>query len=449
MHSGADPRPAASPHTWAAPTPTSPVEATVTVPGSKSWTNRWLPLAALATGTSHLHAPLDARDTRAMAAALRALGHTVTTPADGPWSVTPSPDWRSPAGPIDCDQAGTVLRFLAPLASLADGPVTFTGETHLGFRPLTGLLDALRSLGVRAQSAPGADGVLPLTLTGRLAPPDPADPRVELDARASSQFVSALLLAGTTLPDGLTITATGEVPSLPHVEMTRAALAHTGVRTEQRGEGSWWVEGKRPDPVDVTVEPDLSSAAVFLAAAAVTGGRVTVTGWPERTTQGGDHVRGLLERMGARCVLDADGLTVTGPAAHHVGGSGLHGIEADLGACGELTPVLTALCALADGPSTLTGIGHLRGHETDRLAALATEINTLGGEVRELPDGLEITPRPLHAGRFSTYHDHRMAMAGAVLGLAVPGLLVEDVETTDKTLPGFTGRWERLLGRTT
>lgn len=446
-HSGGSARPAVYP----APLAVAPLAATVAVPGSKSWTNRWLALASVATGPCTLTAPLEARDTRLMVQALRAFGHTVTEQADGArttrWTVTPATRWQAPTEPVDCGLAGTVLRFLVPLTSLADGPVTLTGDERLGHRPLTPLLDAVRSLGMRVtagagrggEDADGADGsVLPLRLEGALTPADPTDPRVEVDASASSQFVSSLLLAGCTVPGGLTVAATGEVPSLPHVEMTLAALQHVGVHAEQRDERTWWVEGRRPGPFEVTVEPDLSSAAAFLCAAAVAGGSVTVPGWPAQTTQAGDHVRDLLTRMGATCTLDERGLTVTGGA--------LHGIEADLSAAGELTPVIAATAALADSPSRLVGIGHLRGHETDRLAALATEINALGGEVEELEDGLLITPRPLHGGLFHTYADHRLAMAGALLGLRVDGVEVEDIATTGKTVPGFDRLWDAMVG---
>ncbi|OFS15005.1 3-phosphoshikimate 1-carboxyvinyltransferase [Kytococcus sp. HMSC28H12] len=443
-HSGGSARPAAYP----APLAHTPLNATVAVPGSKSWTNRWLALASVATGPCTLTAPLEARDTRLMVQALRAFGHTVTEQTDDAgtarWTVAPATRWQAPAEPVDCGLAGTVLRFLVPLASLADGPVTLTGDERLGHRPLTPLLDAVRSLGMHVTPGAGtgagaADAsVLPLRLEGALTPADPTDPRVEVDASASSQFVSALLLAGCTVPGGLTVHATGEVPSLPHVEMTLAALQHVGVRAEQRDDHTWWVEDRRPGPFEVTVEPDLSSAAAFLCAAAVAGGSVTVPGWPTQTTQAGDHVRDLLTRMGATCTLDERGLTVTGGE--------LHGIEADLSAAGELTPVIAATAALADSPSRLVGIGHLRGHETDRLAALATEINALGGEVTELPDGLAITPRRLHGGLFHTYADHRLAMAGAILGLRTEGVEVEDIATTGKTVPGFDRLWDAMVG---
>lgn len=435
-HTGGSARPAAYP----APLAHTPLNATVTVPGSKSWTNRWLALASLASGPSSLIAPLEARDTRLMVQALRSLGHAVaeSTDADGTvrWTVSPAARWQAPTEPVDCGLAGTVLRFLVPLASLADGQVTLSGDERLGHRPLAPLLEAVRSLGMTVE--PESDGsVLPLRLAGGFTPADPDDARVEVDASASSQFVSALLLAGCTVPGGLTVHATGDVPSLPHVEMTLAALQHVGVHAEQRDERTWWVEGRRPDPFEVTVEPDLSSAAAFLCAAAVAGGSVTVPGWPAQTTQAGDHVRDLLTRMGATCTLDERGLTVTGGE--------LHGIEADLSAAGELTPVIAATAALADSPSRLTGIGHLRGHETDRLTALATELNALGGDVTELPDGLAITPRPLHGGLFHTYADHRLAMAGAILGLRTEGVEVEDIATTGKTVPGFDRLWDAMV----
>lgn len=456
-HPGAGPRPAASPDGWPAPLAPGPLHATVRVPGSKSWTNRWLTLAALASGPSTLHSPLDARDTQLMAGALRAFGHDVRTDGGSTgatWRVIPAHGWHAPSDPIDCGLAGTVLRFLVPLASLAHGPVTFTGDERLGHRPLEPLLDAVRSLGLTVTAGvggpvrpgPGAHGdgdspagssVLPLLVAGALHPSDPDDATVEVDASASSQFVSALLLAGCTVHSGLTVRTTGTVPSRPHIDMTCHALQQVGVVAEQRDETSWWVEGKRPDPFEVTVEPDLSSAAVFAAAAAVAGGTVTLPGWPRSTTQAGDTIRDLLTRMGAHCELTDAGLRVTGGE--------LHGIEADLSAAGELTPVVAATAALADSPSRLTGIGHLRGHETDRLAALATEINALGGEVRELPDGLEITPRSLRGGSFATYHDHRLAMAGALLGLRVPGIEVQDIDTTAKTVPGFDRLWGAML----
>jgi 3-phosphoshikimate 1-carboxyvinyltransferase len=262
---------------------------------------------------------------------------------------------------------------------------------------------------------------------------------VRIDASGSSQFVSALLLAGARFDEGVTVRHVGPpVPSEPHVVMTVEALRDVGVVVDDEDHEVWRVEPGPVGALDVQVEPDLSNAAPFLAAAAVTGGQVCVPGWPQYTTQAGDHLRDLLDRMGTEVCLDREGLTVRGTGE-------LFGIDADLHAAGELTPVVAALAALADSPSHLRGIAHLRGHETDRLAALARELNALGGDVTETADGLVIRPRPLHGGLFATYHDHRLATAAAVLGLRVPGVLIENVGTTAKTLPGFTDLWRRMI----
>ncbi|MQA96168.1 MAG: 3-phosphoshikimate 1-carboxyvinyltransferase [Streptosporangiales bacterium] len=422
----------AHPPLWAAPAASAPIRASVTLPGSKSMTNRALVLAALADGPMLVRRPLRSRDTLLMAAALRALGTEVADAGDD-WSVTPS----APRGPakVDVGNAGTVLRFLPPVAALADGDVAFDGDAWVRNRPVGPLLRALRDLG--AEIADEGRDAAPFTVRGRGAL---RGGTVTLDASASSQFVSALLLTGARMTGGVRVRHQGPpVPSRPHIDMTLKMLATAGVRTQVSGGAEEWrVE---PGPIaahDVDVEPDLSNAAAFLAAAMVTGGTVTVTGWPHDTTQPGDQLRRLFTEMGGACALGGDGLTLRGPGRPS-------GLRADLRDVGELTPVIAAVAALADGPSVLTGIAHLRRHETDRLAALAKEINGLGGDVRELPDGLEIHPRPLTGGTFGTYDDHRLATAAAVLGLAVPGVLVENVETTGKTLPGFTDLWSAML----
>ncbi|WP_088319789.1 3-phosphoshikimate 1-carboxyvinyltransferase [Kineosporia sp. R_H_3] len=429
--------------TWAAPRAVEPVDATVALPGSKSLTNRYLVLAALAEEPSRLRAPLRSRDTDLMAAAVAALGADVvdvpttqalgaTAAAGDDWLVTPGP-LRGPAQ-IDCGLAGTVMRFLPPVAALADGDVRFDGDPRARERPMGPVVRALRDLGVEVDD--GGTGLLPFTVrgTGRVR-----GGTVRIDASASSQFVSALLLVGARFDEGLVVEHVGPpIPSEPHVVMTVEALRDVGVVVDDADPSVWRVEPGPVGALDVQVEPDLSNAAPFLAAAAVTGGRVFVPGWPQHTTQAGDELRDLLDQMGADVSLEREGLTVRGTGD-------LYGIEADLHSAGELTPVVAALCALADTPSHLYGIAHLRGHETDRLAALAHEINALGGDVTETDDGLVIRPKPLHGGVFATYHDHRLATAGALLGLAVDGVLVEDVATTAKTLPDFTGLWARML----
>jgi len=426
--------------TWAAPCADGPIDARVRVPGSKSLTNRWLVLALLADGPSTLRHPLRSDDTLRMVGALRALGAEVDDQDPRAWVVRPPEGGPRGGVDVDCGQAGTVMRFVPPVAALADGPVRFDGHPSARSRPVGPVLQALGDIGVKVREE--GHGTLPFEVLGPLEETTGAQPpHVRIDASASSQFVSALLLAAAAYPNGLLLEHTGPtLPSLPHIEMTLDVLTAVGVRIERPDPTSWLV---RPGPVhafDVTVEPDLSSAAPFLALAAATGGRVLVAGWPEVTTQPGERMREVLAAMGATTELTPDGLLTTGTP-----GGRLHGVDLDLSEVGELTPVIAALCALADSPSRLRGVGHLRGHETDRLAALVTELTRLGAEARELPDGLVIEPRPLVGAQVRTYHDHRMAMFGAVLGAAVPDLEVEDVATAGKTFPGFDRAWEAAV----
>ncbi len=416
---------------WPAPRATAPVEATVRLPGSKSLTNRYLVLAALASGPSVLRSPLRSRDTLLMAQALRSLGVTITD-EDDDWRVVPVA-LRGDVD-VDCGLAGTVMRFVPGVAALADGPVRFDGDAGARVRPMGPVLDSLRTLGVAIDDA--GRGTLPFTVAARGRVPGGA---VTLDASASSQFVSGLLLAGARYDEGVVVRHDGKpVPSQPHIDMTVEVLRAAGVAVDDGEPDTWRVQPGPVDGIDVEVEPDLSNAAPFLAAALVSGGSVTVQGWPDRTTQAGDGIRDILDAMGADVRLDGGRLTVTG-------GGRIEGIDVDLHDVGELTPVVAAVAALAGSPSWLRGIAHLRGHETDRLAALATEITALGGDVTETEDGLRVRPAPLHGGLFGTYHDHRMAMAAAVLGLAVDDVVIQDVGTTAKTLPQFTSRWSALV----
>lgn len=417
---------------WSAPVAEGPVRATVPVPGSKSITNRALVLAALAEDSSTLHAPLRSRDTLLMAQALRALGVGVAdNPADGSWTVTPAPL----AGPaeVDCGLAGTVMRFLPPVGVLAEGEIRFDGDPHARLRPMGTVLDALRALGAEITGE-----ALPFTVHGQGGL---GGGEVTIDASGSSQFVSGLLLAGARYDRGVIVRHRGKpVPSLPHIEMTVRMLRAAGVIVDTAEADTWTV---LPGPVtarDLVIEPDLSNATPFLAAAAVTGGEVTVPHWPAETTQAGDGIRELLGRMGCQVALTADGLTVRGPDR-------LQGIDADLRDVSELTPTVAALCALAEGPSHLRGVAHIRGHETDRLAALRAELSGLGCAVEETEDGLRINPRPLTGGPWQAYADHRMATAGAILGLVVPGVLVDDILSTTKTIPDFRGMWSAMLGQ--
>jgi 3-phosphoshikimate 1-carboxyvinyltransferase len=418
---------------WPAPVADSPVDAVIAVPGSKSVTNRALILAALATAPSTLRRPLRSRDTLLMAGALRALGAVIEDRGED-WYVAPGK--RLGPADVDCGLAGTVMRFVPPVAALAAGDVRFDGDPRARERPMAPVVDALRKLG--AEIDDDGRGRLPLTVRGKGAL---RGGEVLIDASSSSQFVSALLLAAPSFDEGVDIRLSGPpVPSLPHIWMTVEMLRAAGAQVEDEAPERWVVA---PGPLrgrDLTIEPDLSNAAPFLAAALVTGGRVSVRDWPRQTTQPGDALRDLFARMGGECVLGRAGLTLRGTGK-------VHGIDADLREVGELTPTIAAVAAVGDSRTTLRGIAHLRGHETDRLAALARELNALGGDVTETDDGLVIRPRPLHGGMFATYDDHRMATAAAVLGLVVPGIEVENVETTAKTLPGFTELWQAMLGR--
>ncbi|MFI1378777.1 3-phosphoshikimate 1-carboxyvinyltransferase [Embleya sp. NPDC020886] len=416
---------------WSAPVASAPVTATVEVPGSKSVTNRALVLAALADGPGYIRRPLRSRDSSLMVAGLRALGVVIEDRGQD-WYVLPG--GLSGPATVDCGNAGTVMRFLPPVAALADGPVRFDGDPRSYERPLDGVINALRDLGTRIDDE--GEARLPMTVLGGGGVEGGV---VHIDASASSQFVSALLLSGPRFNLGVEIRHTGgSVPSMTHIAMTVDMLRAAGARVDDAEPNVWRVAPGALLGRDMVVEPDLSNAGPFLAAALVTGGSVTVRDWPEHTTQPGDRLRSIFTAMGGSCTLGAAGLTLTG-------GTAVHGIEADLHDVGELTPVIAAVAALADGPSRLTGVAHLRLHETDRLAALVKEINDLGGDVNEIEDGLEIRPRPLHGGVFHTYDDHRLATAAAVLGLLVPGVEVENVETTAKTMPDFTGLWTRML----
>jgi 3-phosphoshikimate 1-carboxyvinyltransferase len=421
---------------WPAPLADHPVRGRVTVPGSKSVTNRALLLAALSGGPATVTGAPPTRDTALMVDALRALG--VPVDVDGEHVAVGEHAGFRGGGPahesrVDCGLAGTVMRFVPPAAALADGPVRFDGDPRARERPMGTVLDALRALGARI------DGDrLPFTVAATGALPGG---EVVIDASESSQFVSGLLLSGARYEKGVTVVHDGKpVPSLPHIDMSVAMLRAAGVEVDDADVNTWRVAPGPITPRDWTVEPDLSNAAVFLAAAAITGGEVTVVGWPERSTQPGVGILPVLEQFGATVVPTSDGLVVRGPGT-------LTGVDVDLHDVGELTPTIAAVAALAATPSRLRGVAHLRGHETDRLAALATELTALGGDVEETADGLVIRPAPLRAGDrpWRAYADHRMATAGTLVGLVVPGLRIDDVGCTDKTIPDFPGRWAALV----
>ena len=441
--------------TWDTPAAAGPVTARLAVPGSKSITNRALILAALASGPTRITGPLRARDTDLMTAAITALGATVAIdPGPGAGDAAGAgqaacdllvtPGWTDAPATVDVGNAGTVIRFVPPVAALAGADVAFRGDPRASQRPVGPLLAALAQLG--AQISDDGRRAVPFTVHGRGQLPGGT---VSLDASGSSQLVSGLLLAAPRYAKGAEIRHEGpRIPSAPHIAMTVAMLRAAGADVDAGGPGRggpvpdvWRVHPGELAPGVIAVEPDLSNAAPFLAAAMVTGGEVTIAGWPAASLQAAGLILETLTAMGASATPVPGGLRVSGPGS-------ITGITADLSEIGELTPVLVALAALADGPSVFTGVGHIRTHETDRLAALAGEIGALGGQVTELPDGLAIEPRPLRADGtvFDSHDDHRLVMAAAVLGLAVPGLRVGNAATVGKTFPGFTGLWRQMLG---
>ena len=418
----------------------TPVDISVVIPGSKSVTNRALILASQAASPSTLRRPLISRDSELMVAGLKALGIGIvetTAVVDGneelQWIVTPAP--MRGGVRVDVGNAGTVMRFLPPLAALATGEVIFDGDPRSYERPLGPVIKALEELGVSIDHEDRYSLPLKLNGTGKI---DGGE--ITIDASESSQFLSALLLVAPSFTKGITVKHKGGLlPSMPHIEMTVDMLRQFGATVEVDSIAQTWsVKPGALHGLDLVIEPDLSNAAPFLSIAMVCGGRVSIADWPKKTTQPGDQLRTILADMGAQFSFGDNGLTIIGTGK-------IHGIDVDLHDVGELTPSIAALAALADSPSHLRGIGHLRKHETDRLAALTREINALGGNVTEEETALHITPAPIHAGVFHTYDDHRLATAGAVLGLVVKGIEVENIATTRKTLPDFPGLWSSLL----
>ena len=432
---------------WPAPQITAEPGATasVAIPGSKSLTNRYLILAALASSPSRLYSLLNSRDSALMIKALESLGASFTplgssTDSQLNLEVTPlSRERPAQNKQIDVGLAGTVMRFVPALAALIPGSYHFDGDPHARQRPMAPVIEALKSLGISIEDQGRASLPFSLHSSGRVR----GGP-LELDASASSQFVSALLLAGCHFDRGLDLSHVGSsLPSLPHIQMTIQTLAEVGVSVQKPGPDRWLLEPASYPGFEVTVEPDLSNAGPFLAAALVLGVSVSIPGWPQKTSQVGAHWLEILPRFGARVHYEQQSLTVTGPPGGV--GAGLPGVDLDLSEAGELAPTVAALCALASSPSRLSGISHLRGHETNRLAALTQEINRLGGSAQETADGIRISSPVSRGTLMRTYQDHRMATAAAIIGLSLPGVEIENVATTGKTLPNFTGLWQTML----
>jgi len=423
---------------WRAPHVQDAVHATVSVPGSKSLTNRKLVLAALADGPSTLAAPLHSEDSARMIEALRALGVEISeVPGESAFGpdllITPPSSFRGDIE-IDCGQAGTVMRFIAPIAGLADGDVTLTAHPSALHRPMGEMIKALREIGADVDD--GGTWSLPFTVRGR---GHIRGGEVMIDASGSSQFVSGLLLAAPRFDVGLHLIHSGDrLPSVPHIDMTVETLARRGIQVEHPSPHEWVVPAGTLRGRDAAIEPDLSNAAPFLAAAMLTAGAVTIPGWPASSTQPGALLPEILSLLGGRASRRGGALTVTG-------GPAIAGVDLDLSAASELAPTLFALAAFADAPTTLHGIGHIRGHETNRIDALVGNLRALGGQAEELPDGIRITPAPLHGGTWRAHHDHRIATAGALIGLRVPGVEVDHIETTAKTMPEFPSLWAEML----
>ena len=431
---------------WSAPTAHQVLEATLSIPGSKSLTNRELVLAALAEGPSTIRGGLRARDTELMMAALETLGARISIHDgdDEVWQVQPA-TFRSISDTplvIDCGLAGTVMRFVPPMVLLGFQPVRFVGDDQATTRPMSGVIEGLRQLGAIVDD--GDRGGLPFEVQPGGLPSHPHT--IRIDASTSSQFVSGLMLTAPRLPAPLTIEHTGKtLPSLPHIEMTMSCLAEHGVTVEQSMGNEWTIAPQAITGGEVQIEPDLSNAAPFLAAVLIAGGSVGIRHWPERTTQVGALVPTFLSAFGAHTERDGDTLLVQ--AAGIGPGLALSPVSLDLSAAGELAPTLVTLSLFARGTSTFRGIGHLRGHETNRLAALVENITALGGIATETADGIIVTPAPLRGGTWKAFGDHRMATSGALVGLGVEGVMVDDVGQTHKTLPNFVQLWNQMLGR--
>jgi 3-phosphoshikimate 1-carboxyvinyltransferase len=416
---------------WAAPLAKSAISAQISIPGSKSLTNRELVLSALASGPSEILNPLDSRDSNLMIQALKQLGSEIESTPNS-LRITPRP--ISGPAQIDCGLAGTVMRFVPPVAALAEGEISFDGDVAARSRPMKTTVDSLRALGVEVSGSG-----LPFTIHGT---GEVLGGELSIDASESSQFVSGLLLVAARFKNGLTLNHTGKtLPSMPHIDMTIETLAKRGVKVSKLSETSWRIEPGEISSRTVDIEPDLSNAGPFMAAALVAGGTVTIENWPSSTTQVGNDFVSLLALMGGQVSRTGNGMSVTGTGE-------INGIEIDLSSAGELTPVIAALAALAKSKSVISGVAHLRGHETNRLKALVDEINSIGGRATETQDGLTLDPADLRGGLWKTYGDHRMATAGAIIGLRVPGIEIEDITVTSKTMPGFELLWSKMLGAT-
>jgi len=419
-------------HNWHAPTINGAINSTLEIPGSKSATNRAFVLAALGNKNSIITNPLFARDTNLMLDALEKLGCNVVKKSN---SVEISPMKKDHSEiSIDVGLAGTVMRFVPPLAALSSGTSHFDGDERARNRPMKTLIESLKKLNVKVID--NHQGKLPFSI---ISDGQITGGEIEIDASESSQFISALMLVGAKFNNGLTIKHVGQnLPSAPHIEMTIEMLKEVGVKTNQINATTWRIDNQTINSRNWVVEPDLSNAGPFLAAAMVTKGEIKINDWPLQTTQAGNSWIEILSLMGANIQLNSKQLILKND-------SEIKGINYNLNDVGELTPVLVAISLFANSKSEFTGISHLRGHETDRLAALVENITAIGGDAKETEDGLIINPKQLHGGVWKAFDDHRMATAGAVIGLKVKDIYVDDIATTSKTLPNFEEMWNKMV----
>jgi len=410
-----------------------PPHARITVPGSKSITNRALLIAALAEGRSELHGALFSDDTRYMVEALRRTGARIDADEERA-TLTVSRSGETWVEPMRTDlfvgNAGTAMRFLVAAFCVRRGRYHIDGTSRMRERPIRELVDALRDLGANVECPTGTP---PVIVGGGLK-----GGRTELDATRSSQFLSALLHVASYAERDVTIAIRGEVIARPYVDMTVALMARWGVQVQRDGFREFRVRaGQRYRAQPYAIEPDASSAHYFWAAAALTGGRVAVEGLTFGSLQGDVHFVTLLEKMGAKFENRDNAIVVIGPDR-------LGGIDADLNAMSDTAPTLAAIAPFASGPVRIRNVAHLRWQESDRLRAVATELARLGARVQELDDGLVIEPSTLHGGDVRTYDDHRIAMAFALVGLKVPGVRIENPGCVAKTFPDYFERLELL-----
>ena len=414
----------------------APVAGRIRPPGSKSLTNRALVAAALAEGISRLTGALASEDTQVMIQSLVRLGIAIETDLSDRSLRVFGCRGKLPASSAELFVAnsGTTIRFLAALTALGHGEFRLNGSPRMQTRPMQDLLDSLGQLGVSAHSEP-ENGSPPLVISAAGLRGGPATVRGDV----SSQFLSALLLAAPYAAAPVELAVQGPLVSLAYVKMTLAVMREFGIAVEADGERMFRIPRGCYGGRTYAIEPDASAASYFFAAAAITGGRVTVEGLSRDSLQGDIGFCECLARMG--CEVEY------GPGEITVAGRPLRGIEVNLSAMSDMVQTLAAVALFADGPTTISGVAHIRQKETDRIGNLAIELRKLGAEVDEFPDGLKITPRPLHAARIETYHDHRMAMSLALVGLRVPGIEIVDPQCTEKTYPDFFSDLARLTPR--